>query len=127
MSPGRVSNGAERSSRCSQCKRRPPVGAAVWLCHCGAAKCVRCATVETSADAPSWMQRQPSHQAVASAYDPRPTSPAAHPLPLSSGHGAGPSDAVSTDSAMDLVVEVLPAPSDALQPLSTPLPDEGFS
>jgi len=40
----RIRSDGQRTS-CQRCRRNPPVGAAVWRCDCGAALCIRCATV----------------------------------------------------------------------------------
>ena len=46
LAAGRVPEGAGAPPvRCSRCRRQPPPGAAVWLCGCGGALCVRCVAV----------------------------------------------------------------------------------
>lgn len=86
-----ASGGSE--ARCSWCRRRPPTGAAVWSCGCGAYLCVRCATISaTSADTPSWMRR---HSVGASPTAARrgsavPTPGAAPPSPAPSSPAPAP-------------------------------------
>lgn len=67
LEPDRVRDDISAPTRsCARCRRKPPFGAAVWRCDCGAAFCIRCATVDRN-----FMQRV-NHEAFASAAGPAP-------------------------------------------------------